>query len=812
VSGLGAVGAGVANGLTFGAAPVIGGLAAAAGQPGQQVIDQEAQAAPMMAAGADVMGGAAIAQPFIGAGRMIWNMLSSHPDPTIRQAYNEGRQAVLQSQQAAQQQHPWLYGAGQVAGGLAVPVGGELGAVSSMGRVGKSILSGAIGGGLYGAGDTASEGGGALDIAKSAAGGAVAGGALGGVLGGAIETGSGIAKKVTSVVRGHRDVDAEAGSRVLSNLHADAPQVTKVLADKEAISTGREAGTPIYPVDFGGENTRALLRSAANTSPSARNLINEKVGNRYRQQADRFAGFLGKFSKAAPEKTEPLSVRLAAKMREVAGVHNSAEDMAALKEAARKANAPAYRAAYNAGDKQIWSNELERLTAAPSIQHALRAAVSKWKDWQVADGFGAANPPIMVKNGLIDFGNGKGLSVFPNIQFWDYAARHIADAAEKARRSGASQEAARLGTLEKQLKTELDKLVPQYKTARQGAAKFFNAEDALEAGRSFARPSANIGEAKQALARMSPPERELFARGYASEKADALERNGSISNHGERQKLAMALGTKRATVVQSISDKADMFKVFRNAENASEAGKAFVTAPMENREAIAVMGRMNAEERDQFSSAFASELATQIEKSGYRSDVLNSLFVGSPRAVQRVRIALGPEGAKEFEALVRIEGIVNQARLSLGNSTTARQLHEMGAAGAGAGAVGLLESLKGALNPAYIIAGALVLGGRAAAQRIDNNVALRVAEMLFSDNPSVAAKGYKVIAQDPVLRDALRRASDIGVRQIVNYLRPSGVGAAALMAGEHLMGSDHEMPKNAPQDNNDNYQGQVAPP
>src|SRR6185312_109554 len=97
VSGLGAVGAGVANGLTFGAAPVIGGLAAAAGQPGQQVIDQEAQAAPMMAAGADVMGGAAIAQPFIGAGRMIWNMLSSHPDPTIRQAYNEGRQAVLQS-------------------------------------------------------------------------------------------------------------------------------------------------------------------------------------------------------------------------------------------------------------------------------------------------------------------------------------------------------------------------------------------------------------------------------------------------------------------------------------------------------------------------------------------------------------------------------------------------------------------------------------------------------------------------------------------------------------------------------------------
>jgi hypothetical protein len=128
-----------------------------------------------------------------------------------------------------------------------------------------------------------------------------------------------------------------------------------------------------------------------------------------------------------------------------------------------------------------------------------------------------------------------------------------------------------------------------------------------------------------------------------------------------------------------------------------------------------------------------------------------------------------------------MEGIVNQARQALGNSTTARQLNEMGLAG-GAGVAGAYESLKGVLNPAYLLAGAFVLGGKHAARAVDEKVAVKVAEMLLSHDPAELARGYKIISQNPVMRDALRGAGEVGIRQLINYARPSGVAAGAATA------------------------------
>src|SRR5262249_40636415 len=156
-----------------------------------------------------------------------------------------------------------------------------------------------------------------------------------------------------------------------------------------------------------------------------------------------------------------------------------------------------------------------------------------------------------------------------------------------------------------------------------------------------------------------------------------------------------------------------------------------------------------------FARAFAATLADMIERRGYSTNVLNNMFVNSPRAGRRIQIALGRNGAEQFEALMRIEGLVDRTRrAAVGNSTTAQQSHDMGVA-AGAGA--LVEMVHG-FNPVTLVAAGLFLGGRQAAHRIDQRIATRVAEMLLSDDPAVLQRGLQAVSKNQVLRDALRRA------------------------------------------------------
>src|SRR5258708_30802690 len=168
--------------------------------------------------------------------------------------------------------------------------------------------------------------------------------------------------------------------------------------------------------------------------------------------------------------------------------------------------------------------------------------------------------------------------------------------ARAATGAGGNEEAGSLNGLRRSLLSELDAANPAFAGARQGAAQFFGAENALEAGQNFVRSSANIQEAQRALARMRPAERELFARGYASNLADAVERSGDNRN------------------------------------------------------------------------------------------VLNAAFFNNGAARSRTLMSLGPDRAAPLEALLRAERLVDRSRTALGNSTTARPLHEMGLAG-GPGAV-----------------------------------------------------------------------------------------------------------------------------
>lgn len=646
-----AAGLGIGESLTFGTAPMLEGLASAAGPEWNQ-----SQAAHDFA-------------PIVGAGKMIGNMLSGHPDEGVRDAYERGRQDAIARQKQASEQHPLAYGAGQLAGALMTPIPGIGGGATVAGRLGRAALAGGATGGLYSAGSATSEERPIGEIAGETAKGAGLGAAFGGAASGAIEGLSRAGSKALSIGRGARDIEAEAGRRVAGALQSDFEREGQKFTP-EMIEAGNAAGTPRAIVDIGGERTRALARSAANTSPEARSALDEMTRTRFEQQSPRIAGFI----------------------RQITGGSNADDDMSALEQAARSANRPAYARAYAAGDKEVWSPELERLTAAPYVQHALSGAISEWKNYAVRDGYGAMNPPFRVENGGLIKQGGGGLRAYPNIQLWDYAARELQDRARSA--PPGSEQAGLFNDLARSLKNELDSIVPEYGAARGTARTFFGAENALEAGQKFVMSNASIPEARRALAQMSPPERELFARG------------------------------------------------------------------------------------------FASDLADRIERTGDRRNVINSIFVGSGVARQKIEMALGTNRARQVETLLRVESLVDEARKALGNSTTVRQLAESGLAGGGA--VAAFEGIKEhEFNPSHILAAALVGGiARHGAKVIDERVARRVGEMLASNDPDVLQKGITIVTKSPVLFDAVRTATGAVARTATHKLGlPGAVGLGSMLLG-----------------------------
>ena len=659
---------GLADSATFGLAPAITGLANASGIPAAQPGPGEEPG------GIDVNP----VRPIVGAANLLHNWLSEHPDETVRDAYNKGREAALADQNLAQQQHPAVYLAGQLSGALATPAMGILRGASAGGRILGGLQAGGIAGGLYGAGGAISEDQSPGNVLTSAAAGAATGAVFGAGGSGLLEAGGAAASKVGSIFRGHSDVDAEASRRIVNSLRSDIEQGGQALSPEE-IAAANAAGTPRAIIDAGGERTRALARSAANTSPEARQALSEMTQQRFEQQSPRIAGFIRQLTPGA----------------------NAFADREALEAAARRANRPAYAKAYAAGDRPIWSPQLERLTGSPSIRQAIGNAVTRGQDRAINDGLGAFRPSAKVtQDGRLLFNKGPtGTPTYPNLQFWDYVQRELRDMSSAAYRAGRNEEGGALTGLHKQLRGELDRLVPEFGRARDTASAFFGAENALEAGQKFVMSNANITEAKHALSKMSPAERELFARGFASDLADKIERMGDNRN------------------------------------------------------------------------------------------ALNSIFINSGAARQKIETALGANRARQLEAMLRAEHIVDQARRALGNSTTARQLTEMGLAGVGvAGFEGLKEH---ELNPTHIIAGALTFGAlKYGAKIIDEKVARRVGELLASNDPTVIAKGIKIISASPVMFNLLRYATSAGSRVAAHDIGPrraltgAGAGMGLMFKGD----------------------------
>lgn len=540
--------------------------------------------------------------------------------------YGKELSAVRERNTQAQTDHPIAYGVGEVAGiapSLLVPGGGA----ASLGKLAvRGAGMGAAYGGLYGAG---SSDGSLTDRAISAGTGAVLGAGVGAAAPYAVRGIGAAARAVSAPFRAIAAPEAEAARRVGAAITRDTGGQQFV----NDLTQAGQSGVPLAAVDA-GTTTRGLARSAANTSPEGRAALNATVDSRFQSQTDRALAVIRNNSPAGGQAGDILDQ---------------------LQTAARKANAPAYSAAYA---RPIQSTPgIAAALQTPSGSMALRQAQKL-----------AANEGAKIDPANLD------------TRALDYVKRALDDQISSAQRGGQKEAARAVSGVRAQILADLDRQNPAYKAARSGAAQFFGAQDALEAGSKFVTSKASNAEAAKALAKMSMPERALFAEG------------------------------------------------------------------------------------------FATDLMDRLREVGDRRSVINSIFLSSPAARERIQMALGKQAATRLETFLRVENIMDIARRELqGNSTTARQLAELGLAGG----AGFYLGGGNIYDPKSWFSAAIGAGARKGLYKIDGKVAQRVAEMLASSDPQVVRKAVETVSRQPAFMGAIRRLEQT-VSRLAGPLVPQG--------------------------------------
>lgn len=336
-----------------------------------------------------------------------------------------------------------------------------------------------------------------------------------------------VASPVTNVVRGLVNPEKEAVRRVQSAASRDyqtaqtagAGKGLASIPDKEIREAGRR-DQPVRAIDM-GETTRALGRSAANTSPEGRAIIEDAVQGRYRLQSDRMANFLESLS---PFKGSTFQLS------------------ETISRVARSARAPFYNRAYQDGAQGVVTPTIAQLVEAPVMKDAMRDAMRI-----------AKNKSASGQNANIQGPNG------PTLQYWDYVKQALDDKIGALQRSGEKQGAADIIAIKSKLVQELDAAVPSYKTARGVAGTYFKASDALEAGENFVKMRVPNGEAAHAFKQMTPNEQILFRQGYVQTLINDLRATGDSRNAlnrimnspVDREKMEMVLGAGDAKKLEA---------------------------------------------------------------------------------------------------------------------------------------------------------------------------------------------------------------------------------------------------------------------
>lgn len=593
------------------------------------------------------------------------------------ESYEENLKQADQAYQTAKEVNPGINTAGQIVGavGSTIPLGATSTGARALGITGPTlggrVLASGASNAALSAADTAARGGSVNEVAGSGAIGAGIGAAVP-VLGSVLSAGGrALNERVQPLVGAITNPTKEANRRVGVALQRDLAAGRQGLLSNTDEAVARGANVPVLNVDRGGETTRALARSVANQSPEARQTIEAMASDRFATQGKRAIDVV---KSLAGGQVDDIGFQEGLKLR------------------AQAANRPAYEAAYKAPQaQQVFTPRIQQLMQSPTFQEAVKEVPRRSADRGAVLGQKAVQSPFSV-NQAGDFvlkRRADGSIVTPTLEFWDHVQRNLRTRYDLAKRAGDATTASEVDALRKALNNELDTIVPAFGAARKGAAAFFGAEDALEAGRKFANTPKLVPEARKAFQAMKPAEKEAFATGYASELVD------------------------------------------------------------------------------------------KIRSTGDRVNVINSTFKNQS-ARDSIELVFGPRKAKELEAYVRVEDIVDKIRGSLGNSTTARQLVELGL-GAGVGAGGgyyLTGDMQGAALGAAL--GAARGTARFAGQRADAKVMEQMAKILTSPNRGNLAIAVRQAAAQPAYMKALKQ---LGMALAVPA-RVGGTMAAGALAAQ----------------------------
>jgi len=253
-----------------------------------------------------------------GRGALSWAQGKGYSDE-----YNTAVKEARAGNKRAASQQPWAYYGGEVAGGVALPLGGARvaarlpEAAAGVGRtlgfgqlsasagkgLGARTVAGAREGAAYGAAYGFGQGeGGVENRMLSSASGALVGGSVGAAVPGLVDAGSAVVRGASTPLRAAlqpqqvgREKMAEALLRDVSGEAALTPSYDEALTRINSRLVGSQlAGKPAMLADAGGENTRNLLRAATNQQSTGAETLRKTLDRRQAGQWNRIEGDLAK--------------------------------------------------------------------------------------------------------------------------------------------------------------------------------------------------------------------------------------------------------------------------------------------------------------------------------------------------------------------------------------------------------------------------------------------------------------------------------------------------------------------------------------
>lgn len=240
----------------------------------------------------------------------------------------------------------------------------------------------------------------------------------------------------------------------------------------------------------------------------------------------------------------------------------------------------------------------------------------------------------------------------------------------------------------------------------------------------------------------------------------AAQRSGANAKALDVDRLRRALRDELDAAVPRYSSARSTAEAYFDAADALEAGSKFAASGKYSlQDAQQAIGTLNAQEKKLFAEGYAAEFVNKVRASPDRANILNRINASDAER-NKFALAMGAGKTSQLEAFLRLEGIMDAMRNAMGNSTTARQLMELGANyglpifGAAITQIGTGDS------PTAVITGLLLGGGKYANQVVNRKVMEHVAELLSSKDPDIFLQGLQQAAKPGVL-EALRAIDNL---------------------------------------------------